>query len=319
VQLLPSSLTISAAITHDHKEVSMKTQGCELNAPSMNLQPLINHQLEGGRRQEASHWLRRSISMIRSLAPRSAFRSEGTVNKRANFFVLRNNVFAFAVASLLGLGVLPTANAGLVNGSFEQPNITGSCVGGGSPPCYALVDASLVPGWKTTATDNLIEIWRQSFHGVTAYDGDQHAELNATQVSTLYQDVSGIAAGSIVGFQFAHRGRLGVDTMAFTLTDLGSNEVLGGGDDTVLFTQQYSDGNTAWGFYTGTGIRALGNTVRFSFQSVSAAGGNQAIGNFLDDADFGVGVGSAPEPSSLALFGSGILAIGGLLRKRFLG
>ena len=156
------------------------------------------------------------------------------------------------------------------------------CVGGGSPPCYALVNASQVPGWKTTATDNLIEIWRQGFLGVPAYDGDQHAELNATQVSTLYQDVTGIAPGSIVGFQFAHRGRLGVDTMEFTLTDLGPNGVLGGGDDTVLFDQQYSDDKTAWGFYTGSGITALGNTVRFSFKSISAAGGDQAIGNFLD-------------------------------------
>jgi PEP-CTERM motif-containing protein len=33
----------------------------------------------------------------------------------------------------------------------------------------------------------------------------------------------------------------------------------------------------------------------------------------------GSGGGSTPEPSSLALFGSGILGLGGLLRKRFLG
>ncbi len=311
----------TTATTYDHKEVTMKTPGFQLNAPSMNLQPVVNHQLECGRRQEVGQWLCRSISMIPGLAPRKAFRSEDTVNRQASFLALKKNVFALAVASLLGLGVLPNASAGLVNGSFEQPNITGSCVGGGSPPCYALLDASLVPGWKTTATDNLIEIWRGGFNGVTAYDGDQHAELNATQVSTLYQDVSGIAAGSIVGFQFAHRGRLGVDTMAFTLTDLGPDGVLGGGDDTILFTHQYSDGNTAWGFYTGTGIVALGNTVEFSFQSISAFGGDQRIGNFLDDANFGVGVGSGttPEPSSLALFGSGILGIGGLLRKRFLG
>ena len=31
------------------------------------------------------------------------------------------------------------------------------------------------------------------------------------------------------------------------------------------------------------------------------------------------GGGSTPEPSSLALFGSGVLGIGGLLRRRFLG
>ncbi len=227
----------------------------------------------------------------------------------------KSNVVTFGLAALLGLGILPGAHAGMVNGSFEQPNITGMCVGGGDPPCYALVNESLVPGWKTTATDNLIEIWRQGFGGVFAYDGDQHAELNATQVSTLYQDVTGIAANSMVGFQFAHRGRLGVDTMEFTLTDLGGDGVLGGGDDTILFDQQYSDDKNAWGFYTGSGIQALGNTVRFSFKSVSAAGGDQTYGNFLDDADFGVGVGT-PEPSSLTLLGSGAIGLGGLLRRR---
>jgi hypothetical protein len=223
---------------------------------------------------------------------------------------------ALALTVLCSAGLLPRAHAGMVNGSFEQPDISGMCVGGGNPPCYALVNDTLVPGWKTTATDHLIEIWRQNFNGVPAYDGNQHVELNATQVSTLYQDVTGLGSGSIVGFQFAHRGRLGVDTMEFKLTDLGSDGMLGGGDDTVLFDQQYSDGNTAWGFYTGSGIVALGNTVRFSFVSVSAAGGDQAIGNFLDDTDFGVGVGQAPEPASLTLVASTAVAAAGLLRRK---
>jgi hypothetical protein len=222
-------------------------------------------------------------------------------------------------ASLFALGLAEPVHAGLINGGFELPNITGQCTGGVSPSCFAWLDASLVPGWKTTASDNLIEIWRANFGGVTAYNGQQHAELNATQVGTLYQDVSGIAAGSVVGFQFAHRGRFGVDTMGFVLTDLGANGVLGGGDDTVLFSQLYGDGNAAWGFYTGSGIVTLGNAVRFSFVSVSSAGGNPAGGNFLDYADFGVGVGSSvPEPAPLLLFGVGISLLLGLRYRRTL-
>ena len=79
--------------------------------------------------------------------------------------------------------------------------------------------------------------------------------------------------------------------MQFTLTDLGADNVPGGGDDTVLYTQTVTDTNSAWRFYTGSGILTLGNTVRFSFASVSSGGGIPDGGNFIDAADFGFGVG----------------------------
>jgi len=70
----------------------------------------------------------------------------------------------------------------LVNGSFEQPTVT-------SPSKYQLfsdasqtADPNHVPGWLTTGRDHKIEIWKSGMLGVSADDGVQFAELNATEV-----------------------------------------------------------------------------------------------------------------------------------------
>lgn len=221
----------------------------------------------------------------------------------------------FAAVLLISAVAPASALAGLVNGGFESPSNTP-----GISDNFYPTDGSF-PGWHTTATDHTFEIWTDGFLGVVPYEGAQFAELNANQVSTLYQDATGVAAGSLVGFQFAHRGRLGVDTLSLTITDLGADNVPGGGDDTTLFSQNYSDGNTAWGFYTNPApITALGNTMRFAYDSVSSTGG-LTIGNFLDAADFGVGVGvsvgnTVPEPLTLSMFLGGLAPLRWALGRR---
>jgi len=217
--------------------------------------------------------------------------------------------FAMELALVAAFALTPAAKAGLINGGFESPPV--------SPG--SITFPATIPGWSTT--DSAFEIWGNGALGVPAYEGNQFAELNAFIAGTLSQDVSGIAAGARVGFEFAHRGRAGVDTMRFTLTDLGVDGVLGGGNDTLLFTKDYNDGTAAWGFYDASAeapIYALGNTVRFSYQALSAAGGNPAIGNFLDAADFGVGVGGVPAPdagSTLALLSLAAAALSGVARR----
>jgi uncharacterized repeat protein (TIGR01451 family) len=165
----------------------------------------------------------------------------------------------------------------LVNGSFEQPIV--------SRGTWALFpDASQagapnhVPGWLTTATDHMIELWASPPNPANTppKEGRQLAELNANQVSTLYQDHA-TAPGTKLYWRLSHRGRLGVDTMALDI----------GAPASPVQQRVMSDGTGSWGTYSGVYIVPAGQTTtRFAFRSISAAGGNRAIGNLLDDISF---------------------------------
>jgi len=215
-----------------------------------------------------------------------------------------------AASAFVALGATTGAHAGLVNPGFEYGLSAGSITD--------FNDASIAPGggWYTTETDHLIEVWGSGAIGVPAYQGSNFVELNANAVGTLYQTTAGFQTGNRVDYHFAHRGRMGNDTMQLDITDLTTN--------TSLFSQQYTDGNAAWGFYSGSftvgaGI-AVTDIVKFAYISVSAAGGNPTVGNFLDSADFGIGANSgltpAPEPVSLAIFGVGLTGLIVARRRR---
>lgn len=159
-------------------------------------------------------------------------------------------------------------NAVLVNNpSFEQP-------GGVTPGRITIVDESVIPYWSTTATDNKIEIWGTGHIGFGSHDGGHHAELNAFEVSSLFQDIA-IPPGTTLEWSIAHRGRAGTDTATVSIGAPGSQ---------LSVVQTMSTGNSSWVVYTGTYTVPLGqSTTRFSFNSISAAGGNPAIGNLLDN------------------------------------
>ncbi|WP_161627867.1 Ig-like domain-containing protein [Microbispora catharanthi] len=164
----------------------------------------------------------------------------------------------------------------LVNGSFETPAV--------SRYDWNIPDASTNPGvgWRTTASDRKLEFWNSS-SGVPAADGQQFAELNANERSTLYQDVPTVP-GTVMTWSLYHRGRAGTDVMRVLVGAPGATTAQTPDGAT---SPDISDGNTAWGHYTGTYVVPAGQTVtRFAFESVSAAGGNPAIGNFLDGVVF---------------------------------
>lgn len=162
----------------------------------------------------------------------------------------------------------------LANGSFEQPAVTSVEI---LPDASQTQAAKRVPGWLTTASDHKIELWHSGFNGVPAADGAQFAELNAYEVSTLYQDLP-TTPGTKLYWRLYHRGRQGDDTMALDI----------GAPGATVEQRRFTDGTTAWGYYTGTYTVPAGQTLtRFAFRSISAAGGNPSVGNFLDGIFFG--------------------------------
>jgi hypothetical protein len=171
-------------------------------------------------------------------------------------------------------------------------------------------------GWQTTSTDNKIEIWRNgqtNRPGVEAPLGEQWAEINATENATLFQDVT-ISTSGLVDLGFYHRGRIGSDTLNVTVTYLGLDNVIGGGDDSQVFSRDYSTDNTAWVLYNEQDqFTSIANgKYRFAYAAVSTSSGDATVGNFIDNPFFGVAA-AIPEPSAALL---GLLSSCLLLRRR---
>lgn len=139
---------------------------------------------------------------------------------------------------------------------------------------FSLVNEDNVPGWETTASDKQMEIWTSGFQGVPAQEGRQFFELNGNMVSDFYQELC-LNPGSTITWSVWHRGRSGVDVAVVKI---------GATLESAVVLETMSDGNTAWGQYTGVYTVPEGQTTTvFVFSSVSAAGGSPSVGNFLDN------------------------------------
>jgi hypothetical protein len=80
---------------------------------------------------------------------------------------------------------------------------------------------------------------------VPAGAGSQFAELNASQASTLYQDVA-TTPGQTLRWELLHRGREGVDVMAVHIAAPATRQGTATRQGPLI-----SDGNTAWGKHSG--------------------------------------------------------------------
>ncbi|MEL6931226.1 MAG: hypothetical protein AAFO95_21780 [Cyanobacteria bacterium J06600_6] len=157
--------------------------------------------------------------------------------------------------------------------------------------------------------EHLVELWVNAFQGVQAPQGNQFAELNAQADSALYQDIL-VFSNETIPWSASHRGR-SQDNIA-DIAEVFISDPLDWTGATFNGTKLYSAnlstskngtisainpvlGNVAgsdaqnslsngWAKYSDTwsGPSAT-KKYRFAFQSVSTGGGNNTIGNFLDD------------------------------------
>ena len=164
-----------------------------------------------------------------------------------------------------------------VNAGFELPDISG--------PYPPLISDYTIPGWRTTATDHMIEVWPDpNFENIPAYEGEQFIELNANQVSGVYQDYNTPAQGTVFSYSFAHRARTITSQPATDVVQLQAGPPQG---PFVNVGPPASATNTAWVVNTGTyTVPADQPVTRFIFQAVSAGNGNPTVGNFLDAISF---------------------------------
>ena len=186
-------------------------------------------------------------------------------------------VFQPHAASAQSVCPLPLA---LQNGSFETP-IIGSATAEFVPEGGAVV-------WQTTDTNGVLELWSNGFTppfndppvAFTADTGTQMAELNAYQNAQLYQDLdTSTLQGQTLTWSFAHRGRTGVDTMGLYIGSPGAEGLI----------TTASDGNQAWGHYSGTYTVPVGQTTtRFAYRALATANGDPGGGNLVDSIVFGV-------------------------------
>ena len=153
-----------------------------------------------------------------------------------------------------------------VNLGFESPLVRDNPMG--PPPNWALFDESLVPGWSTSAPDDMIELWESTFLGVPSFAGAQHAEMNANVESILHQDFPTLEGDSI-DWIVAHRGRVGTE----------SADLRFGAPGAPVIETTMTSPTGVWTTYSATyAVPAGQTTTRMSFDSL--VGGS--VGNFLD-------------------------------------
>jgi len=176
----------------------------------------------------------------------------------------------------------PFACAGVVNGSFEDPNYAG---GWGISS-----NDGLAGGWFAEAGQ--MEVGAGSIYGTSGYTGNEVLELDAYSNSTISQIVSTSVGSNVITFDAA--ARAGVAASSLGVDVLWNGQLVG----------SYNPASTAFSSFsivvTGTGSDKL---------SFVGTGTSDSYGTLIDN----VNVQAVPEPMSMVVIAGGVAA---MLRRR---
>ncbi len=184
----------------------------------------------------------------------------------------------FLIMVLISGNICIAQTRTIVNPSFESPSLaigTVQFLGGQNDP------NPVIPGWYTTngayaGLQHPMEIWSSGYSGIDAAIGlgNQFNEINCSENARVYQIIC-LVQGEKIDWSFYHRGRAGTDVTEFSIYDLaGVNKIQ------VLET---ATSGQAWKEYTGSLVfSGATGFYQISFEAMSSATDNPAVGNFLD-------------------------------------
>lgn len=172
--------------------------------------------------------------------------------------------------AILPMLAIPYANAqrAFVNTSFEDNDPSGPGVAN-----FQIFNDDDVPGWEDQTGQ--IELWDSGFLSTPSYDGNVHAEMNASSPGTFYQDIC-MESGETFSWSFAHGARAGgadPQIAVFEVVEPATGTLV-----QSLATQSTAIG-AGWSLNTGTATYSgAAGTKRFQFRSTNPG----SYGNFLD-------------------------------------